>query len=38
MRETLDFDCDVYRNLFKGAEGQTRSARWMEKAIKEARV
>lgn len=38
MRETLNFDCDVYRNLLKGAEGQNRSARWMEKAIKECRV
>lgn len=37
MAETLDFDFNVCRNLLKGAEGQNSSARWMEKAIKEAR-
>lgn len=37
MRETLDFVMftEIY---FKEQRGQNRSARWMEKAIKEARV
>jgi hypothetical protein len=38
MRKTLDLDFDVYRKPLRGAEGQNRSAKWMEKAIKEARV